>query len=173
MVALLSIIYSHWEISWHNLFPSQYISVGLLGEYKASNVTYLANFWIGKVDNGQHYWICLHQANLCILCHRDPENCDWIKLADRILDGLVFALLFVKILKYLSVETGMAVGSIFAVGSTGTLIISLGSQEIAKGVVSGVEMTASDRFYEGDNVHFGDGTQGYIQKMGKLSLCLL
>ena len=55
---------------------------------------------------------------------------------------------------------------------TGTLIISLGSQEIAKGVVSGVEMTASDRFYEGDNVHFGDGTQGYIQKMGKL-LCWL
>ena len=65
----------------------------------------------------------------------------------------------------------MAVGSIFAVGSTGTLIISLGSQEIAKGVVSGVEMTASDRFYEGDNVHFGDGTQGYIQKMGKLCVC--
>ena len=123
-----------------------------------------------------------------------PKNCDKIKLVDRILDGMVFALLFVKILEYLSVETGMAIGSIFAVGSTGTLIISLGSQEIAKGVVNGVEMAASDRFYEGDNmyhispfsyltrartspltslfyegdnVHFGDGTQGYIEKMGK------
>ena len=53
----------------------------------------------------------------------------------------------VKILDYLSVETGMAIGSIFAIGSTGTLIISLGSQEVAKGVVSGVEMAASDRFY--------------------------
>ena len=61
---------------------------------------------------------------------------------------MVFALLVVKILDYLSVETGMAIGSIFAVGSTGTLIISLGSQEIAKGIVNGVEMASSDRFYE-------------------------
>ena len=80
---------------------------------------------------------------------------------------MVYALLFVKILEYLSVETGMALGSIFALGSTGTLIISLGSQEIAKNVVYGVEMAASDRFYEGDNVHFGDGTKGYIVKMGR------
>ncbi len=70
---------------------------------------------------------------------------------------MVLSILLVKILDYLSVETGIALGSIFAVGSTGTLIISLGSQEIAKGVVNGVEMAASDRFYEGDNVHFGDG----------------
>ena len=102
------------------------------------------------------------------LLSRAPKNCDQIRLVDRILDGVVLALLLVKILDYLSVETGMAIGSIFAIGSTGTLIISLGSQEVAKGVVSGVEMAASDRFYEGDNVHFGDGTQGYIVKMGYL-----
>lgn len=29
------------------------------------------------------------------------------------------------------------------------------------------EMATSDRFYEGDNVHFGDGTQGYVVKMGE------
>ena len=62
-----------------------------------------------------------------------------------------------KILDFLSVETGLALGSVFAVGSTGTLIVTLGSQEIAKGVMNGIEMSASDRFYEGDNVHFGDG----------------
>ena len=88
---------------------------------------------------------------------RAPKNCDKIKLIDKIVDGMVLSVLLVKILDYLSVETGIALGSIFAVGSTGTLIISLGSQEIAKGVVNGVEMAASDRFYEGDNVHFGDG----------------
>ena len=84
---------------------------------------------------------------------RAPKNCDKIKLIDKIVDGMVLSVLLVKILDYLSVETGIALGSIFAVGSTGTLIISLGSQEIAKGVVNGVEMAASDRFYEGDNVH--------------------
>ena len=62
-----------------------------------------------------------------------------------------------KVLDYLSIETGLALGSIFAVGTTGGLIISLASQEVAKGVMNGIEMATSDRFYEGDNVHFGDG----------------
>ena len=97
-----------------------------------------------------------------------PENRDKIKLIDRVLDGIVLSLLLMKVLDYLSVETGYALGSFFAVGTTGTLIISLASQEIAKGVMNGLEMAASDRFCEGDNVHFGDGTQGYIVKMGFL-----
>ena len=79
------------------------------------------------------------------LLDRAPKNCDKIKLVNRILDGIVFALLFVKVLDYLSVETGLALGSILAVGSTGGLIISLASQEIAKGIMNGVEMSTSDR----------------------------
>lgn len=102
------------------------------------------------------------------ILNRAPENCNKIKLLNRIIDGLVYSLLGVKILDYLSVETGLALGSIFAVGTTGGLVISLASQEIAKGIMCGVEMASSDRFYEGDNVHFGDGTQGYIVKMGFL-----
>lgn len=119
------------------------------------------------------YWLARRAASfkryiLARVLEKAPKNCDKIKFINRILDCMVYALLFVKILEYLSVETGMALGSIFALGSTGTLIISLGSQEIAKNVVYGVEMAASDRFYEGDNVHFGDGTKGYIVKMGFL-----
>jgi small-conductance mechanosensitive channel len=91
---------------------------------------------------------CFKRCLIRKILSKAPKNCDKIKLIDRVLDGLVFALLVVKILDYLSVETGMAIGSIFAVGSTGTLIISLGSQEIAKGIVNGVEMASSDRFYE-------------------------
>ena len=118
------------------------------------------------------YWLARRVASfkryiLARVLEKAPKNCDKIKFINRILDCMVYALLFVKILEYLSVETGMALGSIFALGSTGTLIISLGSQEIAKNVVYGVEMAASDRFYEGDNVHFGDGTKGYIVKMGR------
>ena len=117
----------------------------------------LSNLHIHTNAN-KHSWIARRVQSfkryiLCKILSQAPKNCDKIKLVDRILDGMVFALLFVKILEYLSVETGMAIGSIFAVGSTGTLIISLGSQEIAKGVVNGVEMAASDRFYEGDNIY--------------------
>ena len=79
------------------------------------------------------------------LLDKAPDNCDKIKLVNRILDGIVFATLFVKVLDYLSVETGLALGSIFAVGTTGGLIISLASQEIAKGIVVGVEMATSNR----------------------------
>lgn len=99
---------------------------------------------------------------------RAPENCDKLRLVNRLLDGMMATLLFVKILDYLSVETNMALTSIFAVGTTGGLIVSLASQEIAKGIMNGVEMAASDRFYEGDEVHFGDGTKGFIVKMGFL-----
>jgi len=102
------------------------------------------------------------------MINRKPDTCDKFKSVDRVLDGIIFALLFVKILDYLSIATGMALGSVFAVGTTGGLIVSLSSQEIAKGVMNGLEMTASDRFNVGDNVHFGDGTQGYIIKMGFL-----
>ncbi len=78
-------------------------------------------------------------------------------MVNRILDGVMLAVLLVKILDFLSVETGFALTSIAAVGTTGGLIVSLASQEIAKGILSGVEMASSDRFYEGDEVHFGDG----------------
>lgn len=73
------------------------------------------------------------------------------------MDAIILAMLFIKILQYLAVDTDYAVTSLFAVGTTGGLIISLASQEIAKGIMSGVEMAASNRFYVGDHVHFGDG----------------
>jgi small-conductance mechanosensitive channel len=63
----------------------------------------------------------------------------------------VLALLVVKIMGYFAMETGIALTSIAAFGTTSTLMISLASQEIAKGVTNGIEMAASDRFSEGDS----------------------
>ena len=86
-----------------------------------------------------------------------PENRDKIKFIDRMLDGVLLSLLLVKTLEYLSMETGwaswcyyvmvltwfephfhdfcvptithsIALGSVFAVGTTGGLMISLASQ---------------------------------------------
>ncbi|KAL7500393.1 hypothetical protein ACHAWT_008147 [Skeletonema menzelii] len=100
--------------------------------------------------------------------HNCPEECDKVQLVNRVLDLTVLALLVVKIMGYFAMETGVALGSIAAFGTTSTLMISFASQELAKGVANGIEMAASDRFFEGDNVHFGDGTQGYIVKLGFL-----
>jgi small-conductance mechanosensitive channel len=94
--------------------------------------------------------------------NRAPKNCDKIKLINNICDSCILALLIIKILKYLSLDTDYAVNSLFAVGTTGGLIISLASQEVARNVMSGIEMASSSRFYTGDHVHFGDGTKGEV-----------
>ena len=83
--------------------------------------------------------------------HYRPEECDKVQLINRILDLTVLALLVVKIMGYFALETGVALGSIAAFGTTSTLMISFASQELAKGVANGIEMAASDRFFEGDS----------------------
>ena len=118
-------------------------------------------------------WIALRIQNLKtyflkILMLKAPDNCDKVKLVNRALDLMVLALLGVKIMDYLSMETGVALTSLAAFTTTSTLIFSLASQDFAKGITTGIEMATSDRFYEGDAVHFGDGTQGFIVKMGFL-----
>lgn len=80
-----------------------------------------------------------------------PEECDKVQMVNRVLDLTVLALLVVKIMSYFAMETGIALGSIAAFGTTSTLMISFASQEIAKGVTNGIEMAASDRFNEGDS----------------------
>lgn len=80
-----------------------------------------------------------------------PEDCDKVQLVSNVLDLTVLALLIVKIMGYFAMETGIALGSIAAFGTTSTLMISFASQELAKGVANGIEMAASDRFFEGDS----------------------
>jgi small-conductance mechanosensitive channel len=69
-------------------------------------------------------------------------------------------------LDVLAVETGRAVSSIFALGSVGTLVLSLASRDIASQLVSGLAVTASRRFFEGEEIELGDGTRGSVAKMG-------
>ena len=80
-----------------------------------------------------------------------PDNCDKVRMVNSVLDLTVLALLGVKILDLLSVETGFAFTSFAFFGTTSTLIISLASQEFAKGITTGIEMATADRFYEGDD----------------------
>lgn len=94
---------------------------------------------------------CFKTYFLTKFLRRCPEECDKVQLVSNILDLTVIALLIVKIMGYFAMETGIALGSIAAFGTTSTLMISFASQELAKGVANGIEMTASDRFFEGDS----------------------
>ena len=68
---------------------------------------------------------CFKRYLIRKILDKAPKNCDKIMLVDRITDGMIYAILGVKILDFLSVETGMALTSIFAVGTTGEYLMHL------------------------------------------------
>lgn len=99
---------------------------------------------------------------------RNPDQLGKNRIYDRVGNVLLMAATIMWMLDVLSVETGRAVGSIFALGSVGTLVLSLASRDVAAQLVSGLALTASRRFYEGEEIELGDGTRGSVAKMGWL-----
>jgi len=61
---------------------------------------------------------------------------------------------------------GMGISSVFAVGSMGTLVVGLATQDTAKMLVSGLALSLSGRMNEGDKVQLEDGTSGFVDKLG-------
>mmetsp|Transcript_17898 Transcript_17898/g.41075 ORF Transcript_17898/g.41075 Transcript_17898/m.41075 type:complete len:460 (-) Transcript_17898:161-1540(-) len=53
----------------------------------------------------------------------------------------------------------------FALGSAGTLVISLSVQDLVKRMVNGLMLSASDAFTVGDSIILGDGTSGTVTRM--------
>eukprot|EP00978_Attheya_sp_CCMP212_P023728 scaffold73224_cov58-Attheya_sp.AAC.2 len=100
------------------------------------------------------------------------EDLGRVKLWDHLLDGFVYGITGFFLLDILSVEMGFAVKSIFAFGSAGTLVFSLASKDIAAQFVNGLAMGASEKFLEGDEVRFGDGTSGVVVDMGWMETTL-
>ncbi|KAL3937741.1 MAG: hypothetical protein SGARI_002002 [Bacillariaceae sp.] len=70
--------------------------------------------------------------------------------------GGVAALIIIDILEL----SGLGIRSAFALGSAGTLAITLGTQTLVTHIVSGFTMTTSNRFYIGDFVQFGTTVGG-------------
>lgn len=96
-----------------------------------------------------------------------PETFGRIKLVDRLCDALLYAVTVAAVCNILQVQMGVAVQSMLAVGSVGTLAVGLASQGIAKEVLNGLVLASSDRIYEGDDVLFGTtGLAGSIVKLG-------
>jgi small-conductance mechanosensitive channel len=87
-------------------------------------------------------------------------------VVDRFLNLAIALFAGLFLLDLLSVEMGSGLKSIFALGGAGTLVFSLASKDLAQELLSGLFLTASDKFYENDVVKLGDGTAGVVFKIG-------
>lgn len=95
-----------------------------------------------------------------------------VELLDRLLNGISFTVTSLLLFDWLSVKMGMAVKSLFAFGSVGTLAFTLASRDLVSSLLSGIFLTASQKMYVGDNVIFGDGTSGKVIKLGWMETTL-
>jgi small-conductance mechanosensitive channel len=122
--------------------------------------------WIVRKASQIKKWL------LCRMWGTSPEMLGRLDVVDHLADAflLVVAILFVT--EMLSVELGLAGKSIFAFGSIGTLVFSLGAQGLVSNFLNGLLLAASDRVYEGDVVEFGNGIQGTVVDMGWMETVL-
>lgn len=107
------------------------------------------------------------QALLCrVLKVRSPEDLGRASIYDRLGDGMIYFTAILVILDILCVETGRAMGSVFALGSIGTLVISLASKDLVADFISGLALSAADKFHEGEEVRIGTEYIGIVQRVG-------
>ncbi|KAG7363872.1 mechanosensitive ion channel [Nitzschia inconspicua] len=78
-------------------------------------------------------------------------------LIDHLLNAMIGGIAAMVIIDILELS-GLGIRSAFALGSAGTLALTLGTQTLVQHMVSGFTMTTSNRFYVGDFVKFGHGS---------------
>jgi small-conductance mechanosensitive channel len=101
-----------------------------------------------------------------------PESYGRMRILNRFVDAIIYAFTFVIALNIMKVQMGIAMQSILAFGSVGTLAVGLASQGIAREVLNGLMLASSDRLYEGDDVQFGNGLSGTIVNLGWMETIL-
>jgi small-conductance mechanosensitive channel len=67
------------------------------------------------------------------------------KVMDRLLDAGILGVTTMVIFDILSVQLGFAGKSVFAIGSVGTLVVSLASQGFVTQILNGLLLASSDR----------------------------
>lgn len=109
----------------------------------------------------------IKQSLLCRFLKVDsPEKLGRSSVYDRLGDGVIYFAALLVVMDIMSVETGRAMSSVFALGSVGTLVFSLASKDIAANFVSGLALSASNKFHVGEDVRIGNEYQGVVHKMG-------
>jgi small-conductance mechanosensitive channel len=104
--------------------------------------------------------------------NRHPDTFGRIKIVNRLADALIYAGTALIVLNILQVQMGVASAGFLALGSVGSLTIGLATQGIIKEILTGLMLASSDRIYEGDEVHFGNGVSGKVVKLGWMETVL-
>lgn len=100
--------------------------------------------------------------------NKSPEKLGKIMIFDRILDAIIYAVLTFSIMDTVEIEYGAGLKSLFAFGGLGTLVLSLASKDMATLLVSGLVLSTSEKFHEGDFIELGDKTTGTVVGRGLL-----
>jgi len=80
-----------------------------------------------------------------------------VELFDKISDFFMFGILAFIWIDILGIKRGNGLSSIFALGGAGTFALTFASQDIAKRMINGLALSASDAFQVGDSILLGDG----------------
>jgi small-conductance mechanosensitive channel len=96
----------------------------------------------------------------------DINNMDGlVNLIDHLFNAIIGGVAAMVIIDILELS-GLGVRSAFALGSAGTLAVTLGTQSLVGHIVSGFTMTTSNRFYVGDYVQLSKGGTGQVTFAG-------
>mmetsp|Transcript_34976 Transcript_34976/g.76507 ORF Transcript_34976/g.76507 Transcript_34976/m.76507 type:complete len:449 (+) Transcript_34976:251-1597(+) len=90
-------------------------------------------------------------------------------LYNRIFDILITIGAALRIADAFQISKSNTFGRFFALGSVGTLVLSLASKGIAEQFVGGLALSTTDKFYDGDSILLGDGTSGTVENIGWMS----
>lgn len=94
--------------------------------------------WVVKrICSFKSFWISQHFRQRDALGHA--------KVVDRLLDAAILGVTTMVIFDILSVQLGFAGKSVFAIGSVGTLVVSLASQGFVTQILNGLLLASSDR----------------------------
>lgn len=93
-------------------------------------------------------------------------------LFNRFGDVVISIATILTIADRLHLSKSAAFGRFFALGSVGTLALSLAAKGIAEQFVGGLALSTTDKFFEGDMILLGDGTSGKVIRLGWMSIDL-
>lgn len=96
----------------------------------------------------------------------DDKNMDGlVNLINHLINAIIGGIAAMIIIDILELS-GLGIRSAFALGSAGTLAITLGTQTLVTHIVSGFTMTTSNRFYVGDFVQLSKGGTSQVTFAG-------
>ena len=133
-----------------------------LGDFAAS-ILYTA--WVGrKLSIGKKKYV-LHE----IKKQNGGNKRGRFFLYNRIFDIIITIGTIFSIADQLRISTSNAFSRVFALGSIGTVILSLATKSVAEQFVGGLALSTTDKFFENDVILLGDNTSGKVTRVGWMS----